>query len=354
MSSGAWLVWARGQTQVPAADRVMLGELALLADDAGLCSASINYLVQATGVHRSTVFRSLERLEKAGLISREAQYDATRARRESLFQLGEHVVQAKPVSAELGCGCANRLSELAKVDDGSNAKLGGLLSLCVDSRWCKCADGALSDLLTQQGVRQFSTTARRRVRLAEDERLPDTLSIAWQVCREQAEVLLQARSAWGLLTDMVRKRCVEVDVSRYMEEERMFSPELMSVVEGEGQHVVGDGVRAKFVDFEGVRPLLAEVEGELVSAGFDRTLVRAVNRRLLDIALNARKHHEHTMAAKDEVLSMLVPSAQARRDWMTLLIGSRRTGRSLLVSSAGERARVIAAIVRSWPKEKTA
>lgn len=354
MDAGAWLVWARGQTGVKATDRALLSELALLVDEAGLCSASVGYLASVTGVHRATVFRVLERLEAAGLIRREAQYGQDNARVESLFQLGEHVVQNDTVTGADGCGCASELERLEAVEDSSSKKLRELVLLCVESDWCDCADNALSDLLSRQGARQFSTTAKRRVRLSADERLLDTLSIAWQVCKEQPQALIDARSAWGLLTDMVRKRCVEIDVSRYMDEERMLSPELMPVVEGQGQHGVGDGVKPRHVDFESVLPFLAQVENELVDAGFARTLVRAVNRRLLDIALNTRKNHEHTVAAKDEVLSMMVPTAQARRDWMTLLIGSRRNGRSLLVSTVGERRSVIEAIQRSWVTDKIA
>ncbi|MDO5729746.1 MAG: helix-turn-helix domain-containing protein [Actinomycetaceae bacterium] len=354
MGAGSWLVWARGQTSVKAADRALLSELALLVDEAGLCSASVGYLARVTGLHRSTIFRSLERLEDADLLRREARFGADGERLESLFQLGEHVVQPGEPEVSEGCACRAELAQVEGLDDSSSEKLRRLLVLCVSSNWCECSDEALSQLLARQGGRQFSTTARRRVRLNADERIPDTVSIAWQVCKEQSQVVIDARSAWGLLTNLVRKRCVEVDVSRYIDEEKMLSPELMPMAEGQGQHVLGDGVKPRHVDFEGVLPVLGEVENELVAAGFNRTLVRAVNRRLLDIALNTRKNHEHTEAAKDDVLSMLVPTAQARRDWMTLLIGSRRNGRSLLVSTVEERASVIGAIQRNWVADKIA
>lgn len=354
MSAGAWMVWARAQMSVKASDRALLGELALLADEAGLCSASISYLADVTGMHRATVFRSLERLEGAGLVRREAQFGEDRGRRESLFQLGEHVVPVAVEEPSTGCGCRARLEALSGVEDSSSDKLRGVLDACVQSNWCECADGALSELLVRQGNRQFASTARRRVRLSSEERMSDTVSVAWQICREKSEVLLNARSAWGLLTDMVRKACVELDVRPQAQDEQVWSPEILSEVAGGQVLKLGDVDKPKHVDLMGVLPVVRKVEEELVSAGFSRSLVRAVNRRVLDIALNTRKSREHTVAAQDEVLSMLIPTAQARRYWMTLLIGSRRSGRNLLVSTPEERRVVIDQIRQSWDTKQSA
>ncbi len=86
----SWSVWARGLVGLSPTERLVVFELARLADCRGVVITSIRHLVGMTGRSRRAIFEALASLEGAGRISREARRVAGHqaASRFQLHQVG--------------------------------------------------------------------------------------------------------------------------------------------------------------------------------------------------------------------------------------------------------------------------
>lgn len=81
------VLWAKTVPNLTGAQRLVLCELALLADAEGVALASIKHLEQATGCARRSVYDAIRRLENQGVVQRERCFDATGRQRASKFYL---------------------------------------------------------------------------------------------------------------------------------------------------------------------------------------------------------------------------------------------------------------------------
>ena len=322
-SAVSWSVWARGLVGLSPTERLVVFELARLADCRGVVITSIGHLVGMTGRSRRAIFEALASLEGAGRISREARRVAGH-QAASRFQLHQAVSRVRVrVEARLPESLVDLAGsgESEAVDVSDNEGLRELLADAVSEGWEGGAAARLASTIVEAGPRQFhAAIARGRElgHLGREEAIVDTLGVAWEMARLNAGDLIAARSPWALWTTMVTRACGPRDqegagvsaVAPLDMPEEGLRP-------GEGN--TGE-VTVSVDDFEGPIALMVEA---LVRAGMDETLAWAGTLRIVELAVGDASRR-HTLAGSDPRLVDLGVPAECARSWMTLLAGSRR------------------------------
>lgn len=346
----SWSVWARGLVGLSPTERLVVFELARLADCRGVVIVSIRHLTGTTGRSRPSVFRALGSLADRGLVTREARRAAGH-QAPSRFQL--HQVKSGSV-AVLEVPVRESLAQLAGaqggavVDVADNEGLRELLTEAVREGWSGRASSRLASTIVEVGPRQFhAAIARGRElgRLGREEAIVDTLGVAWEMARINASELIGARSPWALWTTMVTRACGPRDqetagvtsIAPFELPEEGLRP-------GEGN--TGE-VTVSVDDFEG--PIAALVEA-LIRAGMDETLAWAGTLRIVELAVGDSSRR-HTLAGSDPRLVDLGVPAECARSWMTLLAGSRRGTKAGIVgvsrAELDARARLVVAALQT-------
>lgn len=321
--SVSWSVWARSVEGVSPTERLVLFELARLADCRGVVIASVRHLIEATGRARRSVFDALASLEASGVVSRETRrvdghQGASRFRLHRAVRVGQADVDVvAPASLVRLAGGAG----VEAVDISDNEGLRAVLKGASVEGWSGGCTARLAATVVQVGPRQFHGAIARGTdvgRLGREEAVVDTLGVAWEMARVHVDELVAARSPWALWTTMVARACTPRDTSQMgvsAADPFMFPEEGLRPGEG-----VSDEGAVSIDDFEG--PIRTLVEA-LIRAGMDETVAWAGTLRIVELAVSDTSRR-HTLAASDPRLMDLGVSPECARGWMTLLAGSRR------------------------------
>ena len=210
-------LWIQAQRLSPS-ERAVLLAAARVADGAGLVRMAVGELASLAQVSRSTVFRVLRALELRGLVWRVDRVSSSGARLESDLHIGPAAAQLRTLhSGEQGLvsglEAVSAPPVLGELESGSDERLREIVRWCLASDWSSQARSMLSEELSSQAGRVFYSVAMRRTCLPQDQRLSDTLSIAWQAVVDNANRLVDpaTHSPWGLLAKIVRCATGEVD-----------------------------------------------------------------------------------------------------------------------------------------------
>lgn len=338
----SWHGQLRGLHGVSPTARLVMGELGRLADCRGAAICSIDWLVEATGRSRASVFRGLAQLEELGLVRRHARRVRDR-QAASVFELRfaptvapspEPMVEAVPLS----------LGDARPIGKNDNDGLRAALRAAQASGWTGEAAQCLGATLVAEGPRQFWAPIRHAMAsgMGFDEALTDTIALAWQALRDNADELIASRRPWALWTAIVVRRGLTRDVefaSRPIPVETL--PEV-----GEEEPVPVE--RDRWVGLEDFSGPLSRIVDALVAAGMDETIAWAGTRRIAEIACGD-PGRRHALAGADVRLADLGIDPTVARAWMTLLVGSRRgTTAGILDLDDADIAGRCAALVRQW------
>ncbi len=348
-------LWIQAQRLSPS-ERAVLLAAARVADGAGLVRMAVGELASLAQVSRSTVFRVLRALELRGLVWRVDRVSSSGARLESDLHIGPAASQLRELhsgkqdrpSVVSGASAPSALGEL---ESGSDERLREIVRWCLASDWSSQARSMLSEELSSQAGRVFYSVAMRRTCLPQDQRLSDTLSIAWQAVVDNANRLVDpaTRSPWGLLANIVRCATWEADY------QGPSAPLPVALDENLSADLVrlSDACGMDVAHWDEVETAFAGIIDALSGVGVARATVRAVVARLAMLLMTAPRSKQHTAAAQDNELALWVPSAAARRLLVTMVIGTRRQPRLLADAPAGELETLAARVVSLCPEMAT-
>jgi hypothetical protein len=349
-AAASWLVWAKALPGLTPTQRLVVLELARLADGRGVAIVSIDHLMEATGRSRMSVFRALAELERAGRLSRQSR---RRGRRQapSRFQLhrghvpvGQADRRPEPLAGASLASMARTAGDRV-IDAEDNEGLREAILSAQAEGWRGESSAVLAATIVSGGGRQFhAAIARGRAtgRMGREEAELDTLGVAWEALRLNADKIAGARNSWAMWTTIVANMCRTRDACETVTDAEGVERPVLALAdpffmpeEGlrPGQGASDAAPPVGIDDFEG---RLTGVVDALVVAGMDETRAWAGTLRVVELAVDGDKTRRATMAAKDVRLADLgIPSECARR-WMTLLAGARRGTTSGIVDMARE------------------
>jgi hypothetical protein len=341
------VVWAKALPNLTPTQRLVVLELARLADGRGVAIVSIGHLVETTGRCRRAVFDALADLDSRGHVSRQARRRGRR-RAPSRFQLHRNqVLSARDSGAPLVVTLASMARSASErvIDLEDNEGLREAIRQSQVEAWRGESSAALAATIASVGGRQFHAAiakGRQSGRMGREEAELDTLGVAWEALRLNADKIAGARSSWAMWTTIVANMCRTRDACETVCDRDGMERPVLALADpflmpeeglrpGQGKSEVPPPVSVD--DFEG--PLAGLVEA-LVEAGMDETRAWAGTLRVVELAVDGDKTRRATMAAKDVRLADLgIPNECARR-WMTLLAGARRGTTSGIVDMSRE------------------
>lgn len=350
MSSGfsfTWLTWAKTVPGLAPSPRLVLCELARLADGEGSVVASVPHLVQATGLSKRSVYRALKRLEADRHIEKAHRFDTAGRQCASAYHLlgggAEAMERAivltglKPPSAvgtspsdvpgrPSAHGSLPNYLRLAVESASAECRLSDahfaeLLRLGAECEWTEPLNSALSEVLQVSVPRQFHSAVEVAVRcgLNYDDAVSDALSLAWRIVRQQALQIADKRSPWAYLTRAVRQGIAD---------------ELMFASETAVDTTVLSEIRFDDVPvFSGADPVASiaaltstqlEIIDHLVAAGLSETIAHAGTVRMVEVALRTDASRRTSVVASDSRVADLGINPAAARLWLNLTVPGRR------------------------------
>ena len=336
----SWLRWARELEGLTPTESLIVHELARLADWRGEAICPVGWLVASTGRHRSTVLRGLRRLEDRGVLVREGRRAGGHRAASRL------VLVAGPARARCGAD-EERPRRFAPIPDVAldgpvlaaqdGEELRRLVLEAIDAGWRGRAAEVIARSLVLAVDTKLAGVVRRGVRLSRmsrDEAVMDTISWAWEALRLNAERIAAADAPWAMWTTITQRATGERDGAR-RDGARvvLVEPDRMPRDLGLPGELTVDPDR---VGLDDLGDVLGSVAAALVGAGMDEAVAWAGTRRVVELSL-ASPSRRHTLAGEDPRLADLGADAACAREWMTLLVGSRRGARASVVDlEAGE------------------
>ena len=336
----SWLRWARELEGLTPTESLIVHELARLADWRGEAICPVGWLVASTGRHRSTVLRGLRRLEDRGVLVREGRRAGGHRAASRL------VLVAGPARARCGAD-EERPRRFAPIPDVAldgpvlaaqdGEELRRLVLEAIDAGWCGPAAVVIARSLVLAVDTRLSKVVRRGVvfsHMSRDEAVMDTISWAWEALRLNAERIAAADAPWAMWTTITQRATGERDGAR-RDGARvvLVEPDRMPRDLGLPGELTVDPDR---VGLDDLGDVLGSVAAALVGAGMDEAVAWAGTRRVVELSL-ASPSRRHTLAGEDPRLADLGADAACAREWMTLLVGSRRGARASIVDlAAGE------------------
>ncbi|MDO5061283.1 MAG: hypothetical protein Q4D73_06635 [Actinomycetaceae bacterium] len=338
MSEFDWMMWARSCKVRNTTHKVVLNELALLCDASGSCIVSIAHLSKCAGKGRRQVFRVLDDLEKDGVLKREMRLGVTgrqQASRITLLKNPDAHLQNLILPPPTYSLPATIPSE--KDDAG----LRELMQCCIESGWVPRASEMLVETLRIAGRRLIN--AITRLRFDFDASFDDTLGRAFEICRSNAQTIVDADHPWAVLKTIVLREAYKL---YSLDRNLVFTDDLQSIesyIEELSQ--IDSAIEKLEVDSVTTETVLADIAAAFISKGVDETVVQGAHKILLNIAANYGHSRRHTKAAENTALSMLVPSVKARRLWMSVIVGTRRNQWTLATPDVEKQAELIDRVV---------
>ena len=209
----SWVMWSRRIPDLSPTQKLVLGELARLADWRGETICPVAHLVRTTGRTRRSVHYALSGLVSRGLLDCRRRWHrngrpATSARRMVALAGVIDAAEIKAVDAAEAEGRETSEAENAlvnpkgpkiKVDD--NEGLRRAIKQAMAEAWVGPVSETIARSLVAVVAQQFKTAVQRGTDFAFMERNEarwDTSSWAWETLRACAEVIVKAKSPWAM------------------------------------------------------------------------------------------------------------------------------------------------------------
>lgn len=331
----SWVAWAR-TTPVKGTSRLILFEVARLADTRGVAVVTLKYLMDAVERSRTCVKYALSDLEKGGFIVREKMRDPQTQRWTSTrIQLLRSPVPISASTATTDKRSANTFpagSGLRAVRPVDSEGLRELLQQITVQGWGGQAAEDLGSVLASEGPGRFARTIRRRAIFNDATDVWDTLSVAWKVAQDNLHYLVKARDPWALWVTAVSKECSREDASRALEKEHgvtsidaavLSEMRIDPLVQADTNVVMG------IDDFGDKLKCLVRA---LSDEGIAEPRAWAIVARILE-DIPAGETRRHWLAGRDARLHDLGVNEEAARKIMTAVAGSRRGTQGTIVDA---------------------
>lgn len=354
--------WAWRVAGCTAAQRVVLGSMALLADQRGVCLAPRSTIAERSLLSLRSAHRVLGELEAKGWVGREPRRRGQRAAEARLSLTRTFLATAKPTRLPAVHGiepARGEKPELKIVQDGDDLRRH--LGAALVSDWVGPDADALANLVADWARHRTRLLVSRRIAMASDEAIADIITLAWLVMRECAEDILKARNPWGLLATIVSRRAaIHDEVTRGIVD-RGEAGKL------QGFTTVDDATRldahtpavdqqlrgtALGIDDLADAPVMDALVAYLAGLGVDPGLSWPVLCRCVEISLSVQNSRRHTIARKDYMLAALGLTPAQASAWMNLITGTRRLGKE--ASALANASRLAEAIPQAWVNAITA
>lgn len=333
----SWVMWSRRIPDLSPTQKLVLGELARLADWRGETICPVAHLVRTTGRTRRSVHYALSGLVSRGLLDCRRRWHrngrpATSARRMVALAGVIDAAEIKAVDAAEAEGRETSEAENAlvnpkgpkiKVDD--NEGLRRAIKQAMAEAWVGPVSETIARSLVAVVAQQFKTAVQRGTDFAFMERNEarwDTSSWAWETLRACAEVIVKAKSPWAMWATATLRA---TDDRNWPVPEGVRLSELDSstpIASGGGLRP-GDADKVEVVSLDAFETVLGGMVEALIGAGMDEAIAWAGTLRVAELSLKGISRC-HQLAADDSRLADLGVSPRCGRAWMTLLVGSRR------------------------------
>ena len=322
-------------------DLAVLAVIGLYADERGDVMFTWKELSEKTRVPRSTLAKSLSRLEAAGLLERRhwraGGTGATRYTIVSSFQRAaltppqSNKSEAYHGSPDLGISERESRSSVLRpmateVDDPLTAEgLHGLLVEAVESDWSGPAARSLGRAARLEAQTRLARVARSRRHFPFAEAMDDLTSRVWEVLRTETDTVQAADNPWGMVAVIVERQVSRAD-GRLLGSEVAWEGMDEDAVVLSHDHERGMSTVSLddvLEDFESVHQMLIH---RLIEVGVPQGLAWSGTRRMLEIATETAVNDRITRARADGQLALLGVSEKAAGAWMGLIVGTRRGG----------------------------
>lgn len=316
----SWTSWARELPNLNPTAKLIVYELAILADSRGVAIVPIEHLVEVTSRSSQTVLAALKRLEMRGYLRRDD--PVASPFRGYRFQLLQPNQPESAVSTPRSTSTSAAGSQQGVALD-HEVELRDLLVRASAHGWAGQPAWDIAATLEKFGPTRFRGIISRRWRSGAAPDPWDTLTLAWEIARTNADTLIAAKEPWGLWAHMV-------SIAAAREDQQSEDPILV----GEGQILetlaastsLPDAERSEdrvgigIDDFESQLLMVVET---LMNAGLKEPIAWAGTARILEL-VESGKSRRHWLAGRDAKLQALGINEKAARTWMTMLVGSRR------------------------------
>ena len=334
-------ILARPEAVSDVKDLAVLAVIALHADERGDVMLTWKELSEKTRVPRSTLAKSLSRLEAAGLLERRhwraGGTGATRYTVLSSFR-SEAPRSAQPLASEAyhgspGVGISERESEMSAlragatvVDDPLTAEgLHRLLDEAARSDWSGPAARSLGRAARLEAQTRLARVARNRRHFSFVEAMDDLTSRVWEVLRTETDKVQAADNPWGMVAVIVERQVNRADGNLLGSEVAWEDMDEDAVVLSHDHERGMSTVSLDDVleDFDSAHQRLIH---RLIEVGVSQGLAWSGTRRMLEIATDTAVNDRITRARADGQLALLGISEKAAGAWMGLIVGTRRGG----------------------------
>lgn len=264
-TSNRWSAWVRSLKNLTSSERLMLSELALLADTRGVVLITRRDIAEQTGLSMRTIDRSLAQLECSKMLTRAGQRDQMgRWMRLRIQLLDRRLDKQKAV--------------LEPLEPGDN--LSAVLLRAEAEYWEGDAATTLAEMVsTQIGTRLGWICAQLQIDLTE------AISAGWMALRSNPHVIASARDPWAYWAKMVARELRATKVA-VVGRSSASGSRSGSTASERVKTIIGVD------DFNGQ---LNEVVEHLEGTGLNSTLAHAATARALELICamgieNARHH----------------------------------------------------------------
>lgn len=333
----SWVMWSRQIPGLSPTQKLVLGELARLADWRGETICPVAHLVRTTGRTRRSVHYALSGLVSRGLLDCRRRWHrngrpATSARRMVALAGVIDAAEIKAVDAAEAAGHETIEAENAlvnpagpKITVDDNEGLRSAIRQAMAEAWVGPVSETIARSLVAVVAQQFKTAVQRGTDFAFMERKEarwDTSSWAWETLRACAEVIMAAKSPWAMWATATLRA---TDERNWPVPEGVRLTELDSSTPIASGAVLrpGDADKMEAVSLDAFDAVLGGMVEALIDAGMDEAIAWAGTLRVAELSLRGMSRC-HRLAADDSRLADLGVSPRCGRAWMTLLVGSRR------------------------------
>lgn len=330
----SWSAWARHLTGLSSTAKLIALELAMLADTRGVAVVPLDHLEKIADRSPRSIRAALAQLQGCRyLLPPEVMPPPFRGLRLQLVRDGPDpgiaggcappggATQPLPTRVHLGGNATGSGDDDPETGDPLRAHLAGAMA----ASWQGPSCWALAALLEKQGPQRFSSVISRRRGSGVTDPW-DTLTLAWEVIQHHQQILMGAKEPWALWVHLVKNECARIDMPLGTEDPlEAEPPEEPHRARPPDEGIFHFGID----DFDAG---IARAVRTLVEVGMDEATAWAGTARILEL-VGIGQSRRHWLAARDAKLGAMGVSERAAREWMTLLVGSRR-GRPGMLSGA--------------------
>lgn len=323
----SWLQWAHSLTGIGPTEMLVAVELARLADWRGEAIVPVAHLASVTSRSTRSVKRALASLEGRGALARRRRRWSGRQAASSVRLLDYPVLALVEEDVPVVRFVVPDVSPEGRwVSMEDNEGIREAVAGAVDEGWRGEETAVVVRSLDHAVEQQMSGSIRAGMvfsRLSFWESKADTMGWAWEAVRESTGQILGADSPWAMWTAVTR-RVTGVGRDNALPEGVSVDacdPALMP----EGLALPGE-VEVPGVALDDFEALFCGVVAALVEAGMPEVIAWAGMRRVVELSLRDVSRR-HQLAGEDPRMEDLGVRGRVGREWMTLLVGSRRGAR---------------------------